>query len=215
MQPLTAPRSLKEKQRQEREALILQAAEEVLTEKGYYETSVDEIAARVGIAKGTVYLHFPSKEDLVVAIFERDMQKLVELVETKAASALTTRGKLQAIFQAIYGAYYSSGMGQRMHLPYLVNNSSELQRLFVEKKGCMREQWNQLSVLISSLLEEGKAAGEFDKSMSTPVMLGAFFSLLSPRNYERLLNENQMPSEEIVEDLRHFYFKGIATVKED
>ena len=56
MQPVTAPRSLKEKQRQEREALILQAAEEVLMEKGYHETSIDEIAARVGIAKGTVYL---------------------------------------------------------------------------------------------------------------------------------------------------------------
>src|SRR5947209_12823273 len=93
MQPLTAPGSLKEKQRQEREALILQAAEEVLTEKGYYETSIDEIAARVGIAKGTVYLHFPSKEDLVVAIFERDMHKLVELVDTKAAAALTTRDR--------------------------------------------------------------------------------------------------------------------------
>ena len=50
MQPVTAPRSLKEKQRQEREELILQAAEEVLAEKGYYETSIDEIAARVGIA---------------------------------------------------------------------------------------------------------------------------------------------------------------------
>ncbi len=215
MQPLTAPRSLKEKQRQEREALILQAAEEVLTEKGYYETSIDEIAARVGIAKGTVYLHFPSKEDLVVAIFERDMQKLVELVETKAASALTTRGKLEAVFQAIYGAYFSSGMGQRMHLPYLVNSSSELRRLFVEKKGCMREQWDQLSALITSLLEEGKAAGELDKSIPTPVMLSAFFSFLSPRNYERLLNENQMPSEEIVNHLRHLYFKGIATVRGD
>ncbi len=69
MQPVTAPRSLKEKQRQEREALILQAAEEVLMEKGYHETSIDEIAARVGIAKGTVYLHFPSKEDLVIGLF--------------------------------------------------------------------------------------------------------------------------------------------------
>lgn len=215
MQPLTAPRSLKEKQRQEREALILQAAEEVLTEKGYYETSIDEIAARVGIAKGTVYLHFPSKEDLVIAIFERDMQKLVELVETKAASALTTRGKLEAIFQAIYGPFYSSAIGQRMHLPYLVNNSSELRRLFMEKKGCMREQWDQLSAIITSLLEEGKAAGEIDKSMSTPVMLSAFFSLLSTRIYERLLNENQMSSEEIVENLRHLYFKGIASVKGD
>ena len=77
MQPVTAPRSLKEKQRQEREELILQAAEEVLAEKGYYETSVDEIAARVGIAKGTVYLHFPGKEDLVIAILERNAQALV------------------------------------------------------------------------------------------------------------------------------------------
>jgi len=100
-------------------------------------------------------------------------------------------------------------------LPYLVNNSSELRRLFVEKKGCMREQWDQLSALITSLLEEGKAAGELDKSIPTPVMLSAFFSFLSPRNYERLLNENQMPSEEIVNHLRHLYFKGIATVRGD
>src|SRR5207302_10908597 len=78
MQPVTAPRSLKEKQRQEREALILQVAEEVLMEKGYHEMSIDEIATRVGIAKGTVYLHFSSKEDLVVAIFERDMQKFLQ-----------------------------------------------------------------------------------------------------------------------------------------
>src|SRR5713226_1799238 len=78
----TAPRvSLKEKQRQEREALILQVAEEVLLEKGYHEASIDEIASRVGIAKGTVYLHFPSKEDLVVAIFERDMQQLLQYID--------------------------------------------------------------------------------------------------------------------------------------
>src|SRR5947208_14875021 len=98
MQPVTAPRSLKEKQRQEREALILQTAEEVLMEKGYYETSIDEIAARVGIAKGTVYLHFPSKEDLVIAIFERDMKKLLQYIDTAMSSALTSCGKIDAIF---------------------------------------------------------------------------------------------------------------------
>src|SRR6266704_4879694 len=98
MQPVTATRSLKEKQRKEREALILQAAEEVLMEKGYHETSIDEIAARVGIAKGTVYLHFPSKEDLVVAIFERDMQQLLQYIDTTLASLVTARGKMETIF---------------------------------------------------------------------------------------------------------------------
>src|SRR5213082_1061024 len=103
MQPITAPRSLKEKQRQEREALILQAAEDVLMEKGYYETSMDEIAARVGIAKGTVYLHFASKEDLVVALFQQDTQKFLQVVEETIASAQTARAKMEAILRFMYG----------------------------------------------------------------------------------------------------------------
>ena len=103
MQPITAPRSLKEKQRQEREALILKAAEDVLMEKGYHETSIDEIAARVGIAKGTVYLHFPSKEDLVVAIFERDMQHLLQSIDSTIDSTLTAREKIESIFDLMHG----------------------------------------------------------------------------------------------------------------
>src|SRR6266699_171997 len=110
MKLLTTPRSLKEKQRQEREALILQAAEEVLTEKGYYETSIDEIAARVGIAKGTVYLHFPSKEDLVVAIFERDMQQLLQYIDTTLASLVTAREKMETIFDLMHGGIISKRM---------------------------------------------------------------------------------------------------------
>src|SRR6266852_9344665 len=105
MTQTTTPRTLKERQRQEREALILQAAEEVLMEKGYHETSIDEIAARVGIAKGTVYLHFPSKEDLVIAIFERDMQQLLQYIDSTMSSALTARGKLEAIFDLMHGGF--------------------------------------------------------------------------------------------------------------
>src|SRR5256712_11178232 len=103
MTPTTMlPRTLKERQRQEREALILQAAEEVLIEKGYHETSMDEIAARVGIAKGTVYLHFASKEDLVFALFERDLQKLQRALEEKIALTLAPRAKLEALLQVMF-----------------------------------------------------------------------------------------------------------------
>ncbi len=103
MQSTTTTRSLKEKQRQEREALILQAAEEVLAEKGYHETSMDEIAARVGIAKGTVYLHFPSKEDLVVALFEGNIQKMAQEVEVILSSELT------ALYTEAFSAGRASG----------------------------------------------------------------------------------------------------------
>src|SRR6266853_1905447 len=207
MQPVTAPRSLKEKQRGEREALILQVAEEVLMEKGYYETSIDEIAARVGIAKGTVYLHFPSKEDLVIAIFERDMQQLLQYIDSTMSSALTARGKLEAIFDLMHGGIIS----KRMQLLYSISNGAGLRHLLVEKKGCLREIWDQLSARLNSLLEEGKAAGEFDSSLPTMVMLSAFYSLLSPKNYDRLMAEGQMSGDEVAKNLKRIYFKGIST----
>ena len=206
MQPVTAPRSLKEKQRGEREALILQVAEEVLMEKGYYETSIDEIAARVGIAKGTVYLHFPSKEDLVISIFERDMQQLLQYIDSTMSSALTARGKIEAIFDLMHGGIIS----KRMQLLYSISNSGGLRHLLVEKKGCLREIWDQLSARLNSLLEEGKAAGEFDSSLPTMVMLSAFYSLLSPKNYDRLMAEGQMSGDEVAKNLKRIYFKGIS-----
>jgi TetR/AcrR family fatty acid metabolism transcriptional regulator len=208
MTQTTAPRTLKEKQRQEREALILQAAEEVLMEKGYHETSIDEIASRVGIAKGTVYLHFASKEDLVFALFAQDLEKFQQLVDSTVVSELTARAKMEAILHVLYGSFFS----KRFQLLYSLSNSADLRRIFVEKKGCMREMWEQISALITILLEEGKAAGEFDTTIPTSVMLSAFFSLLSPKSYDRLMIEGQMSQEEVSRQLGRIYFKGIAAV---
>lgn len=206
MQPITAPRSLKEKQRQEREALILKAAEDVLMEKGYHETSVDEIAARVGIAKGTVYLHFPSKEDLVVAIFERDMQQLLQSIDSTLESMTTAREKIEAIFDLMHGGI----MSKRMQFLFSISNSSGLKHLMVEKKGCVREIWDQLSARLYSLFEEGKAEGDFDTTLPTLVMLSAFYSLLSPKSYDRLRTEGQMSAESVSESLKRIFFKGIS-----
>ena len=206
MQPVTAPRSLKEKQRQEREALILQVAEEVLMEKGYYETSIDEIAARVGIAKGTVYLHFPSKEDLVVAIFERDIQNITEHVQATISTDRTARAKMEAILQLLYGGIFN----KRMQLLYSLSNNTALRHPFMEKKACLRDLWDQLYTHITSLIEEGKTAGEFDSALPTAIMASAFFSLLSPRSYERLMVEGQINVEEVARDLGRIYFKGIT-----
>ncbi len=211
MQPVTVYRSLKEKQRQERETLILEAAEEVLMEKGYYETSMDEIAARVGVAKGTVYLHFPSKEDLVVAIFQRDMERLLQLIKTTNASSLTPREKAEIILEQLYGSLFT----RRMQLFYSISNFAELKQNIVEKKTCVRDLWHEISADMTSLLEEGKAAGEFDSSiptavMPTAVMLSTFFCFLSPRSYQRLMDEEHIPANELAKHVARIYFKGIT-----
>lgn len=208
MQGAQVHRSLKEKQRQEREALILQVAEEVLAEQGYHETSMDEIAMRVGVSKGTLYLHFPSKEELMIAIFAKDMQSFSQAVDDAIAQGLTARAKLEAILHFLYSGFFS----KRAQLLYAVNNNMELRRLFIEKGGCMRDMWEHLANRIMALLEEGKAANEFDKTIPTNVMLSAFFSLLSPRGYERLIVGDQVSADELVRHLGKIYFKGVAAL---
>ncbi len=207
MEPISIPRTLKERQRQERESLILQAAEEVLLEKGYHETSIDEIAARVGIAKGTVYLHFPSKEDLVIAIYQREMLQLLQYIDSIIGSQSTALAKVEAIFELMYGGIMST----RMRLLFSISNSAGLKHLLDEKTGCLREMWDQLTERLNSLFEEGKAEGAFDSTLPTMVMVSAFYSLLSPKRYDRLTADGQMSGEEIVTYLKRIFMHGISS----
>ena len=201
-------RSLKEKQRQERENLILQVAEEVLLEKGYYETSMDEIAARVGIAKGTLYLHFARKEDLVFALLERELHTVLLMVEHANSMEGNAQEKLAFIFNSLYQELF----GKRAQLMYVLYNSTELKSVLLkyvlqEKQG---DTLNRIVASVTALLEEGKAAGMFDPTLPTAVMLNIFFSVLSPRAYKTLVLDKKMPPDELVRCVERIYFRGIA-----
>jgi AcrR family transcriptional regulator len=58
----------------ERKAQILNAAESVFTKKGFDEARMDDIAEKTRLSKGTLYLYFKSKDDLIIAILERIFQ---------------------------------------------------------------------------------------------------------------------------------------------
>ena len=198
--------SLRERQRQERATLIVQAAEEVLAERGYHDTSMDEIAARVGIAKGTIYQHFPSKEDLIVVLFERELETFLRLVEEAATREGSARSRLEDILHGLY----SGLIGKRLQLLFSLYPNLEIQLALLEKKQQLDVRLEQGTAQVMALLEEGKASGEFDRTMPTSVMLTLFFSLLSSRGSQRLIVEEHMPLEELSAYLSAFYFKGIA-----
>jgi AcrR family transcriptional regulator len=56
--------------RSARQARILRAAVACFARQGYYRTTMEEIAAEAGIAKGAAYVHFPGKEAIFVALYE-------------------------------------------------------------------------------------------------------------------------------------------------
>lgn len=63
------------KEAEEQKQAILDAAEILFTTKGYGKTTIMDILEAVGIAKGTFYYHFKSKEDVMDAIIERVVEK--------------------------------------------------------------------------------------------------------------------------------------------
>ena len=57
--------------------LILRAATKVFAQHGYFQSQVADVARVAGVAAGTVYLYFKSKDDLLVSIFERSMNEVL------------------------------------------------------------------------------------------------------------------------------------------
>lgn len=202
-----APPSLKERQRGEREQLILDAAEAVLAEKGYLALAMEEIAARVGIARATVYLHFPSKDDLVVALFERTFAGFRRLVADAAAAPGSARERLERILSRTYAGLRSG----RSHVLLSLAADPQVRANLLEKHLSPREQLAQVHVAIQAILEEGQAAGEFNQQIPTVVMLTTFLGLLSPRSYESLLAEHNFAPEELARHVEAIFFTGITS----
>ena len=60
---------------EERKDQIMNAAEEVFTRKGFSNARMDDIAEETGLSKGTLYLYYKSKDDLIIAILDRIFQR--------------------------------------------------------------------------------------------------------------------------------------------
>lgn len=201
--------SLKERQRQEREALILQAAEEIFTEKGYYDTSLDEIAARVGIAKGTVYAHFANKEALIMTLLTQEMEQFLRDIDALFAEPLTARAKLEAALQNLF----TSMNRKRSRLLSNAYNGVDLRRILIQNEGQLRELWKQMTEKIVSIFEEGQATGEFNPALPSKVMLAAYLSLCSPQILARLVFDDDLSTEEVVRLMGKIFFDGITEHK--
>jgi len=150
----TPQQQLKKKLRELRATMILDVAEEILAEKGYHETSMDEISARAGVAKGTLYQHFPRKEDLVNALFERDLALFVQKVQSSAAEmALPARARLEQILLYVY----HEQRGRHAQLLQLLSQQAEIRNNLKSQNGSLHRYLEQFASSIRTILEDGKA----------------------------------------------------------
>jgi AcrR family transcriptional regulator len=201
--------SLKERQREERAALILRAASDLLIEKGYHDASMDEIAARVGISKGALYLHFASKEALVVRLLEQEIAEYLALIDQVVRQRLTVRARLERILLETY-----TTIDGRHHL-LLILRSMGWNRSVIWERLEKQLPLAELTERLAKLFEEGKQSGELDTTIATSVMVALFLSLM--RMYgDRQFEESQpLSPQAFVAAVCQVLFQGLSAPPSD
>jgi AcrR family transcriptional regulator len=135
--------------------LILDATERLLVRYGYAKMTMDDLAREVGVAKGTLYLHFPSKEEVVLSRIDRMVDRLVEELRTIATSRREPVTKLREmlIMRVLYRFDAAKPYAQSIDEMLASIRTSLLAR---------REQHFALEASVFvELLEEGKRSGGF------------------------------------------------------
>src|SRR5207248_8386238 len=78
---------------------IMDAAIKVFAERGFHSATVAEIARAAGVADGTIYLYFKSKDDLLLRLFDEKMTSLLEEARAELAREAHAAGKLRRFIQ--------------------------------------------------------------------------------------------------------------------
>lgn len=188
----------KERVKREREHEILDAARDVFASEGFQQASVDSIAERVGIAKGTVYLHFSGKEEILLALLRRMAADLTGECQRVAGQCPDAPAKLRAILEVLVQRRLANGS-----LVRLVR--AEVPRFL----GSWRHETasEPLRSLIAGIVEQGKAEGSFDPRIDARVAGKTLLMLVFMT--DDLGSENATP-EKMLEQLTQLYFHGIT-----
>lgn len=100
--------------RDERRALLLEAALGAFSEKGYHATAMDDIAERAGVSKPVLYQHFDSKLDLYLGLARRVCDDVVGMIGTALASTADNGERIAACLQGFFELVDRPGSGYEL-----------------------------------------------------------------------------------------------------
>jgi TetR/AcrR family transcriptional regulator len=179
---------------------IIRAAIEVFSENGYHRASMDEIAQRAQVAKGTLYYNFPSKSQLFKTIVKAGYEDIIRRTEADLNAPLPME---EMILQVI--RHHLDFFLESQHIAHIVFNeiSNGIEKdVLDELNQIRREHLNYLARILKEGKCERQLLRDLDPNLSAASMIG---TLESTFNY--YLNHQEEYSRE---DLEHFVFTFIT-----
>jgi TetR/AcrR family fatty acid metabolism transcriptional regulator len=146
----------------DRRAVILDAALRTFVKRGYPETKVAEIASEAGVAEGTLYNYFASKEDLLLALFDEKWGWIINEIRKKISRLNDPNRKLKAIFSLVVRMFKKNRQLAELFMVDIKQSS-----VFLNNDTINRIV--EFLDLIEEVLEEGKKKGTYRRDLDTRV----------------------------------------------
>lgn len=152
---------------EERKAEIINTAEELFSERGFRNVAVSDIVKKVGVAQGTFYYYFESKEDLLNQALERRLEgTMVNMSLIAERPGLDACQKLQGILKAAL----FSGLGKQNMTEHLDSRDSEMHKRLEEK--FHQKFYPVLLKVIEQGIGEGRFVLDSPKEVTQILLLG-------------------------------------------
>ena len=150
---------------------ILAAAERVFARRGFFASRVSEIAKDAGVADGTIYLYFKSKDDLLISLFENRMKQVNETLRTAIANERSTLDQLRAFIHAYLQLVHDEPAATEV-LTIELRQSNKFMKEYENA------EFADFLRMLGGLIAKGQDAGELDDAVPAHVAARMIFGML-------------------------------------
>jgi len=182
---------------------IIEAAVRIFARNGYYNSRVSDIAKEAGIASGTIYLYFKTKDEILVTLFREKMAEFVATVRKAIAAEPDAVAKLRRLIA--------------LHFKLLEDHAEMAEVVQVELRqgqkffrGASANEISGYFDLISSVLEEGMAAGVFRNDLPVKTVRKVLFGAMDQMATSWVLGKRGYKLSETAEAVADIFLKGLA-----
>jgi len=182
---------------------ILRAATRVFARNGYFNSKVADIASAAGVADGTVYLYFKSKEEILHSIFDQNMAEAIAADRKLIDKLSDPREKLRRV-----AALHLERLGADRDLAVVFQVELRGSTKFMEEFSAAG--FAEYLGLLRAIFEEGQRAGVFRKELNAKVAAKIFFGALDEMATNWIISKRSYKLEPMADVVMDVFLNGVS-----
>src|SRR2546421_12840059 len=182
---------------------ILRAATRVFARNGYFNSKVADIAAAAGVADGTVYLYFKSKEEILHSIFDQNMAEAIAAARKLTEKLSDPREKLRRI-----ALLHLERLGADRDLAVVFQVELRGSTKFMEEFSAAG--FAEYLALIRTTFEEGQRAGVFRRELNAKVVAKILFGALDEMATNWIISKRRYKLAPMADQVLDIFLNGVA-----